>query len=435
MSQNSLTLPTTGTVSGLQMAQDTNLALDTLNTLSSGASAPGSPEAGQLWHDTTNNILKLRSLDNTNWIPLFYVNESSYLAGPPSLGQISAGANRILNGGMQWDQFNEGASYSVTTGSPIYTTDQWIAALSTTGASGVTAQQSTDAPAGFVNSLKMTVGTGGAVASGDYCLISQKIEGNVVNDLAFGTSSASLLSLSFWVKSSVTGTFAYSLLNSAESRVLVNKFTIGSANTWTQIVVPNIPGDITGTWLTGTSVGLQLFICVACGSTYQSSTLGSWQAGPLFSTTSQTNTVLTTSSATFQLTGVMLNAGAFCSPFDKRLPQSELASLERYFEKSFPQGTNVSQSGGTSGILLYQMPTGATGAFGVNGAFRTPKRATPTITTYNPSAANANWFDYTNSASRTVSVGNTSDKNTNISGASGAAASTNGIHFTASARM
>src|SRR5579871_6764195 len=100
MSQNSVVLPTTGTVSGLQMTQDCNNALDTLNTLWSGASAPGSPEVGQLWHDTTNNILKLRSLDNTTWIPLFYLSETAYVAGGPSLGQISGTANRILNGAM-----------------------------------------------------------------------------------------------------------------------------------------------------------------------------------------------------------------------------------------------------------------------------------------------------------------------------------------------
>ena len=82
MSQNSLTLPTTGTVSGLSMAQDINGALDTLNTLASGASAPGSPEAGQLWHDTTNSLLKIRSLDNTTWIPFLQLNESAYAALP-----------------------------------------------------------------------------------------------------------------------------------------------------------------------------------------------------------------------------------------------------------------------------------------------------------------------------------------------------------------
>jgi hypothetical protein len=97
MSQNSLTLPTTGTVSGLTMTQDMNAALDTLNTLASGASPPGSPEAGQLWHDTTNNMLKIRSLDDTTWIPLFNLNESTYLSTPfYSSGVVGAARNLVI---------------------------------------------------------------------------------------------------------------------------------------------------------------------------------------------------------------------------------------------------------------------------------------------------------------------------------------------------
>jgi hypothetical protein len=80
MSQNSLVIPTSGTLSGLAAMQAVNAALDTLNTLASGASAPSSPEAGQFWHDTTNNILKLRSLDNTTWIPVVSLNETTYKA-------------------------------------------------------------------------------------------------------------------------------------------------------------------------------------------------------------------------------------------------------------------------------------------------------------------------------------------------------------------
>ncbi len=89
MSQNSIILPTTGTVSGLQQTQNMNNALDTLNTLASGASAPSSPEAGQLWHDTTNNLLKLRSLDNTTWISIAAVDETNYQI-LPSIGGGSA---------------------------------------------------------------------------------------------------------------------------------------------------------------------------------------------------------------------------------------------------------------------------------------------------------------------------------------------------------
>src|SRR5580698_3899964 len=108
MSQNSLVLPTSGTISGLQMTQYTNQAIDTLNTLASGASAPGSPEAGQLWHDTANNILRLRSLDNTTWIALSNLNESAYLASPSYSSQITGSANRIINAAMDIDQMNEG---------------------------------------------------------------------------------------------------------------------------------------------------------------------------------------------------------------------------------------------------------------------------------------------------------------------------------------
>jgi hypothetical protein len=217
------------------MTQDTNNAIDTLNTLSSGASAPSSPEAGQLWHDTTNNILKLRSLDNTTWIPALNLNESSYLAMPSFPSQITGFLNRVINGRMELDQVNEGASYSIaTTNSPAYTTDQWVAACLSSTASGVAAQRVTDAPAGFSNSLKITVGTGASsVASGDFLLLSQPFEANNLNDLNYGTANAVPLSLSFWVKSSVTGTFSATLQNAAGSRSQVHNFSISSAGTWT----------------------------------------------------------------------------------------------------------------------------------------------------------------------------------------------------------
>src|ERR1700735_2592333 len=95
MSQNALILPTTGTVSGLTMTQDTNAALDTLNTLASGASAPSSPEAGQLWHDATNNTIYIFSLDSTSWIPLFSLNESLYLTAPFYSNSIVGGARNL----------------------------------------------------------------------------------------------------------------------------------------------------------------------------------------------------------------------------------------------------------------------------------------------------------------------------------------------------
>ena len=108
------------------MTQYTNNALDTLNSLASGASAPSSSAAGQLWHDTTNNLLKIRSLDNTTWIPLLQLNESAYSALPYFPAQITGSVNRVINGDMLIDQFNEGATYSVTNNNTPTYTDKFI---------------------------------------------------------------------------------------------------------------------------------------------------------------------------------------------------------------------------------------------------------------------------------------------------------------------
>ena len=280
MSQNSLVLPTSGTVSGLQMTQNTNNALDTLNTLASGASAPASPEAGQLWHDTTNNLLKIRSLDNTTWIPFVALNEGAYSALPYLSSQITGDVNRIVNPAMDIDQANEGSSYSIPVNNTVtYAVDQWWGeCISTAGtaASGITAQRVADAPAGFTHSLKVTVGTGAsAVGAGDYLAVVQPIEANNISDLGFGTANAAPVSLSFWVKSSVAGTFAVALGN-VSPRQIISTFTVASAGVWQKVTIQNIPGDQAGTWGTGNAVGLLVTFTIAAGSNYQSSTLGSW---------------------------------------------------------------------------------------------------------------------------------------------------------------
>lgn len=433
MSQNSLTLPTTGTVSGLQMTQNINNALDTLNSLASGASAPGSPVAGQLWHDTTSNMLKLRSLDNTAWIALIALNESSYLSSHAYPSQITGLVNKIINSAMVVDQVNEGGAYALSNGIAAYTVDQWIASYTNSSASGVSVQRVTDAPAGFTHSLKVTVGIGASsVSSSDNFFFAQYIEGHNISDLGYGGSSAAPLSLSFWVKSSVSGTFAVTLANASANRSIVKSFSIASTGTWTQITIPNIPGDITGTWGSGTSIGIILNITIAAGSSYQTATLGSWQGIFYLASTSQTNNVLTTTGATFQITGVMLNPGVFCLPYEKQPIHRELEACERYYEKSFPQGTAVAQNAGTAGAYTIVC---SSSSFGNAVMFRRPKRAAVTIVTYNPSNTNANWRDTSNSADRTFTGGSPSDKLFQCLGSGGVTNASALIHYTANARM
>ena len=357
MSQNAVVLPTTGVVSGLQMTQATNNAIDTLNTLASGATAPSSPEAGQLWHDTTNNILKLRSLDNTQWIPLFYVNEGAYLAGPPSLGQINGSVNRALNAAMFWDQVNEGSSYTIPdNNTPTYTADQWVVSCLSTGSpSGITAQRVSDAPANFTNSLKVTVGTGaGSVGGGRFpAMLYQPIEANNLSDLGFGASGA-VAAFAFLLGQVLYRWYIRRRVAKCSRQPLAGQQILGRQH---RDVDADYRAEHFGRYRRHMGdkrngrgdVGIYRHSHRQHLSDKHAGCVAS--AGTAFGSTSQTNSVLTTNGATFQLTGVMFNAGAFCQPYEKRFPQAELATLERYFYKTFPIGTAVAQNAGQTGAF------------------------------------------------------------------------------------
>ncbi len=161
--------------------------------------------------------------------------------------------NRIINGDMRIDQRNAGASVTATN-SVRYTVDRFACFAGAPSGAGVfTAQQVSDAPAGFTRSLRATVTTADTTASADsQYFFAQYIEGNNIADLGFGSASASSITLSFWVKSSLTGTFAGGVNNSAGNRSYVFTYTINSANTWEYKTI-TISGDTTGTWLTGFS--------------------------------------------------------------------------------------------------------------------------------------------------------------------------------------
>ncbi len=182
MSQNSLTLPTTGTVSGLQQTQNMNNALDTLNTLASGASAPASPEAGQLWHDITTNTIKLRALDNAAWIALFSLNEINYAATPYTPAQAGY-VNKFRNPSM--DIAQRGTSGTATT-SGSFTLDGWI--VNTVGTSCAWAQAATGnaGGTGCINGLKIT---GAASVTG--MKIAQRIESFAATPLTSQTVTVS----------------------------------------------------------------------------------------------------------------------------------------------------------------------------------------------------------------------------------------------------
>ena len=243
--------------------------------------------------------------------------------------------NRIINGAMVIDQRNAGASVTAST-TGAYALDRWYLEEATDGAA--TVQQVSDGPTGFTNSLKVTVtSTDTSIGASQYFEVDQNIEGFNTADLSFGTASASTITISFWVKSSLTGTFGGSIRNSAANRSYPFSYTISSANTWEQKTV-TITGDTSGTWIGATNgIGLRLTFALAAGSSL-SGTVNTWAGANLLAPTGSTN-LMGTASATWQVTGVQLEVGSTATPFERRMYGQELALCQRYYWMMVKQTT------------------------------------------------------------------------------------------------
>jgi hypothetical protein len=236
-------------------------------------------------------------------------------------------------------------------GSAQYPVDRW-AVFNGTDGNNVTFVQSTDAPAGFTNSLLATVSNAaGSYSSSGYTQITHKIEGFNCQDLAYGTVSAKPIILSFWVKSSVVGTQNVSFKNSGNNRVYIAKYTINVANTWEQKII-SIVGDTTGTWLVDSGIGLEVTFNLGMGTGYDS-TAGAWLAAAARYSTSDAIDFAANSGATFYLTGVQLEQNLQPTPFEQRPIGVELDLCFRYFQRMVdPAGSGVNSNGNASRVLV-----------------------------------------------------------------------------------
>ena len=284
--------------------------------------------------------------------------------------------NRIINGSMQIDQRNAGAS--VTPANFAYTLDRWQAVQTT--ASKFSVQQnagSVTPPNGYKTYLGITSLSAYSVGTGDIYSINQNIEGFNTADLMFGTANASTFTISFWVRSSLTGTFGGSVANGANDRSYPFSYTISSANTWEQKTI-TIAGDTTGTWVGATNGnGLVIRFALGGGSTF-SGTAGSWASANYYTATGATS-VVGTNGATFYLTGVQLEVGSTATPFERRLYNQELANCQRYY----------ANSGASSTPNLHGTLYGGTLYIG-NAYYPVTMRSAPTVTAYAGSTASVN---------------------------------------------
>ena len=263
--------------------------------------------------------------------------------------------NRIINGDMVIDQRNNGASVTVSNAVLTYPVDRFFA-FQNTGSSSFTVQRTTVVPSNFNNSLLWTTTTGVSTSAAQQARITQRVEGFNVADLGWGTASAQTVTFSFWVRSSITGTFAAALLNSAGNRAYVATFTVSAANTWEKETI-TIPGDTSGTWLTDNSTGIQVVFDLGSGSNF-STTAGSWAAGEFFRASGTAN-VIGTTGATFYITGVQLERNTTATPFEWIPYGMELALCQRYFQVIASGSgyiSNASAQTSTNAFGMYTLP-------------------------------------------------------------------------------
>jgi hypothetical protein len=250
------------------------------------------------------------------------------LAGSADAGGIG-GSNMVINGSMQVDQRNSGSSVSAPHNT--YTLDRLNTYQSGGGAYSVQ-QQTSVTPAGFGFAAKINVDTiDSSIAAGDYYMLTYNFEGHDTAQLEFGTSNAKTVTLSFYVRSSLTGTFSGAINNDASNRAYTFEYTIDSADTWERKTI-TVAGDQSGTWPGAVNTrSIKIRWALAMGSTY-TNTAGSWAAGDYYGTSNQVN-LMATLNNTFYITGIQFEVGEQATPFEHRSFGDELARCQRYHQR------------------------------------------------------------------------------------------------------
>ena len=278
--------------------------------------------------------------------------------------------NLIINGAMQVAQRSTSA-VNIPGGKTVTDVDRFGQWTRVSEGNFKTGQQVADAPAGFQYSRKITSSAANTLASGSYHSIRYAVEGFDAAQLNCGNSSAKTVTLSFYVKSSLTGTFGLNFTNSANNRSYPTSYAISSANTWEQKTI-TLTLDTSGTWLTNSGVGLEINWKLGMGSNYDSSDPNQWQNTWKFP--ENTVNLLTTNGATFQLTGVQLEVGEQATPFEHHSFGDELARCQRYFFRLKPNSAYAAYGVGgayspTQAVALvhFPVPLRASPSFSYNG--------------------------------------------------------------------
>ena len=328
--------------------------------------------------------------------------------------------NLIIGGDFATNPWQRGTNFS-SVANGAYTADRWRYAK--TGTMVHTISKDTDAPsvaqAGhFVShSLLATLTTPqDTLGATDFCAITQRIEGYNFQRIAQRT-----FVVTFWVKATQTGTYCVALRNSGTDRTYLGSYSVISTNTWEFKTVSVTASPSAGTWNYANGVGLEVAFSLAAGVSLQASS-GSWQTGSFYSNSSQVNGVQT-GATSFRLALVQVEAGPGATLFDERSVQEELSLSQRYFCKTYPQGTDPATNTGTdaAGSIQYRLGgvSSATHAFRYTVAFPVTMRATPTVTWYSTDGTSGNVRDRSSAANVSATSQSTGDRTVTLDATTG----------------
>ena len=349
-----------------------------------------------------------------------------------NIGQIGGTRNKIINGAMVIDQRNAGAIYNPPPNQG-YSLDRWTTWLSQNTFSVQQNAGAVTPPAGFSNYLGVTVTSATTIGVSDYFGVGHKIEGYNIADLNWGTANAQDITLSFWVRSSLTGNFGAVIRRGDGGQYYAFTYPVSAANTWEYKTV-TIAGPTTGSWNTTNGTGLFLLFGLGAGSNQTAGSNDTWVNGGVLGASGATP-VVATNGATFYITGVQLEAGDTATPFEHRSYGQELALCQRYYEKSFDTGAAPGTSG--NGAQLAYCPGNINRVYGTI-VCRVTKRAAATYTIYSTSGATGQMRDASAGVDIATTLTTTAGENgVGIASTAGISAVTNQIqfHYTASAEL
>jgi hypothetical protein len=346
--------------------------------------------------------------------------------------------NLLMNGNWLIDQKFESAQEFITGGAGVNQVMDGWSGFGVAAPGVFTMQQVTDPENAALKALKIACTTADAtIAATDAYYIVTAVEGYDCADLMIGTASAASVTLKFKAKFNVTGVYGISVANSATNRSYVGIITV--PDTAENEYTLTLALDTSGTWLYTNGVGLYLRICLAAGTDFQT-TAGAWAANNMLTTSAQANFMSVNTNVGY-IKRIQLIPGSVALAYGPQDVRRELAKCQRYYWKSFTQGTAPAQNAGRANAVEFVQVVGASAGQAHNVAFALPMRATPTVTFYNPSAANAQIrnasasTDWSATALDATPTGSTRVGVTGTTPAGSAAGQTSSVHITANARL